>query len=163
MGRMVVVVLKVVAFVIIFGFVLDTTQVAVDTMMVYKRMSNTAIVLKDEVIRNNSVPDSLQSLFNDQIKTITDKSIIAQEITSNINSTVTSPSGTYNSLAQSNPLEYGESSKVVIRVKMTPRFLSFIPKPADNGTNGDQSFVKQNWLTYYLEVTEDVVGLRYLK
>lgn len=163
MHRTVGTVFKVLGISIVLMIVLDLVFVVVDTLTVNNRIESMAIVIQDELSRNNCIPDSIAPLFIEQIKSIKTKSKVmnqeANGLITNIDRDVTVDGVTYKALSEANVKEYGEELQLVIVATMEPKSVMFV---RDAGNN-EGSFLTKRVFSYQTEYEYTVPALRNLK
>lgn len=121
MSNMVANVFKILGCSIIFMFLLDMTFLAVDTINVNSKVTTIAGTMQNEIARNNCMPTTLKWLFEGQLNTIVEQSDVATEVKTNMDSVIhTDKNGTFRSISQDTPGEYGELVPLVIEVNMSP-------------------------------------------
>jgi hypothetical protein len=160
-------VFKVLGISIILMLIMDLTFIVTDTITVNNRIESIAVVIQDELSRNNSVPDLIKPLFNEQLKSVGDRSNIVAKYADgsplvrwNIDQGIVYNGVTYPPINQANVKQYGEKLKLVIQVKMQPNSLVFVRNSGNNGN----SFIQRNKAIEYTRTyVYEVPALRYLK
>lgn len=151
MHRLPLIVFKTLGLSIILMFLLDTTLVAVDTININSRVTNMAGVMQNEVARHNSMPDELRDLFDDQLKDLVERSLVATGVTHNMEQDLNSAT----------PLNYGDIATLEINVDMAPTKV-YLTSGGDR-TGQEGSLLGREVLNYTLTYTYNIPCLRYLK
>lgn len=159
MHRTVGTVFKVLGISIILMVIMDAVFVIADTIVVNNRIEALAVVMQDELSRNNAIPNDSATLFDNQLREVIENSNIATEINWNLNSAVTAESSTYPPINEANVKDYGELLTLAITVKMEPRSMMFFQNTSAN----DGSFLGTSIIEYTSEYIYKVPALRYLK
>lgn len=151
-------VFKVLGISIILMLILDMFYIVGDTLSVNNRVESTALVMQDELSRNNSIPNSIKPLFERQLNDIKSNSNVVKEVRTNMSNNLTIGGVNYPSVSESNIKDYGELLTLVIVVEMEPKSLLFRKQ-----ANSEGSFLERNVLSYTRTYKYQVPALRYLK
>lgn len=158
MSRMVALVFKVLGISLVLMFLLDIFFVVADTISVNRRLESLALVMRDELSRNNCIPNDIRGLFINQLEEINNSSIVMVDYDWNLDHPVTVNGVTYPPINEENVKNYGDQLYLVIVAKMRPRSLMFT-----NPANNNGSFLASSVMEYDRTLVYSVPALRYLK
>lgn len=158
MHRMVSLVFKVLGISLVLMLALDLFTLVVDTINVNNKINTLAIVIRDEMSRNNSIPDRVISVFDQQINRIIENSSGAVGYRTNFYNDLTINGRTYSSVNEANARDYGELMHLVIQVEMAPRILFLGGLDNQNTTP-----LRIGSFSYTQDYVYEVTALRYLK
>lgn len=150
MDKMVSFIFKFLGVSLIMMFLFNTSLMLIDTITVHSRITSLANVMINEIARNNSIPDDLSDMFQEQYDNILANSqmVVVEESGVNIKQDLTIKDKEYKMLTEENALNYGDVQKLGFVIKMDASKVYL-----KNGKN----------IGYVLEYTYDVPCLRYLK
>lgn len=160
MVNYVAIIFKVLFLSIMMMIIMDLSLVVADTLSVNNRLNSIQMTMKHELAKNNSIPDTIRPLFEEQLDDTVENSNVASRYTSNLNRSISIDGVTYPAVNEANVQDYGSLLKLVVVVEMKPRsILLFTKKPELN----DDSMLKVGTATFYLRKIDDVPALRFLK
>ena len=158
MHRMVATVFKVLGLSVVLFLVVDTIGLVVDQQAVEHRMTSLSDIVKDEVSRNNTIPDDMQGFFESELQDTIASSNVAISYESNFKNSLTVDGKTYDSLSEENVKDYGEVLDIVVVIKFAPSMLTY-----NNKQSGTDSMLSWRYFTYERVYKYQVPALRYLK
>ncbi|HBG5344060.1 TPA: hypothetical protein KQG29_001424 [Clostridioides difficile] len=155
-------VFKVLAFSMVLMTLLNIGIVFVDTLSVYTKLEPLAVVIQNEVSRNNCVPKAITPLFEKQLNAVVEQSSVATKIVSNIKNNVTIENKQYPAIDEEHVKDYGDIQTLAISVTMQPAGISMVEHGGADNNDGSLLF-KRNDFEYPLNFIYQVPCLRYLK
>lgn len=156
MSKMVGTVFKVLGISIIGMIALNIIFIIGDTTTVKNRVDSLAIVMQDELSRNNAMPSEMISLFSKQLEGVKTKSNIVTGVETNMTSPITVDGQTYPAL--NTATDYGTLMTLIIKVDMEPHLLMYTKDTSK--TNSHLEWGTYNYSTIY---KYEVPALRVLK
>lgn len=152
-------VFKVLGISIILMLLLDMSYIVVDTLSVNNRVASVSEVMKNEISRNNCVPNSISPLFLQQLNDIKSSSNVVKAVRTNISNNITVDGQTYSALSEANVKDYGTLLTLIIQVDYEPHSLMFYKSAGQNSG----SFLGRTSFNYTQTYKFQVPALRYLK
>lgn len=156
-SRSIAVVFKTIIISLLLMVASDTIYMIYDGANVYRRVDALAVTMQNQLAQNNSIPNSLSPLFQAQLQNIVDRSDIATNIRSNLTGSLTNKHGTFESIAESNVKDYGQSLTLALSIDLRPHSFFMV--------SGDRSsgLISGNFFTFSFDQEYQVPALRYLK
>lgn len=159
---MVLTVFKVIIITIFASVIYSTVNNIADATTVKNRMDALALLMQDEISRNNGMPDAVVGMFNEQLQSIDERSSVAIRYRTNMTEDVEYNGKVYPAL--SNTGEYGDLMPLIIQYRMVPTFFTYRNNAkASERTEGFESSMNRIGYGYTLTFSVDVPALRNLK
>jgi len=153
-------VFKVLGISLILMLLMDVLLLTVDTITVNNRVESLSLIIRDELSRNNSIPDDIADLFDAQLRDIVNSSNVAVDYKWNLHDPIVVDGVTYGPIDSSHVKDYGEILELAIVVTMEPHFTMLLG--AESKARGDTFFARA-FFSYDRVYVYKVPALRYLK